>query len=592
MTSYQVLQNVNWESLPIEDYRHSFFIKIYCEKLNLSNPFFIQARLGTIFSCIEEIKLYINSLDYTKNSTYIENGIEELVELINSDSVYLNIIKGDWGFLKNKLNNIKKDIVKQKVNLTNILNILASYKILYEEKLFEKMSLSIFGECDLGEVDRVLTEIEVSTSKYISYLLDCGFSHLYLFNRKEYFTRLSNYGTRTFKEQFESVFYKLSKNRQEFKVYFLISDISGFHQVKEYFLDNNIKILENIETELSKSYYEKLKKIDTQDKYLELSVESSDYMVASSSARKILEKLLDIALYSSKCNFRVSDICITKSMKEPYATHDVSILEMSEKTYRELSLYSHRYQVVQFNQTIQKLEDIDKSQILQSLRYVRLTRDINSNEQKILNLWISFESLFSWKGDSSVLSILLDYVPKIYAQVAFLSRLDLALYILKKCKVKVLDNKANRSLNLRDLFEVLSNEQLAINVFNNIDDELLKYRWLKLFKSYSTGNHIVKEINKTEKDVGRQIRRIYFLRNKISHTGFYADINPILTLHLMDYVQVCYVGLHKGIIDCTKIEDRLFSFEEIFSYLLLKTELLFHKDGNEVKINFDNLFLI
>src|SRR5690606_31177783 len=95
--------------------------------------------------------------------------------------------------------------------------------------------------------NRVLTAIEESTSKYISYLLDCGFSHLYLFNRKEYFTRLSNYGGRKFKEQFDSVFYKLSKSRQDFKVYFLISDISGFDQVKEYFLGNNIKILENIE---------------------------------------------------------------------------------------------------------------------------------------------------------------------------------------------------------------------------------------------------------------------------------------------------------------------------------------------------------
>ena len=66
MTSYQALQNVNWESLPIEDYRQSFFIKIYCEKLNLSNPFFIQARLGTIFSCIEEVKLYVNSLTILK----------------------------------------------------------------------------------------------------------------------------------------------------------------------------------------------------------------------------------------------------------------------------------------------------------------------------------------------------------------------------------------------------------------------------------------------------------------------------------------------------------------------------------------------
>ncbi|MFA2971846.1 hypothetical protein KWE21_14635 [Acinetobacter pittii] len=593
MTTYQILQNVNWNSLPIDDYRQSFFIKIYCEKLNLTNPFFIQARLGTIFSCIEEIKLYINSLDYSKNSAYIQNGIEELIELIDDDKVFLKLIKDNWTFFKEKLQVIiKEGIGKQKINLINILNILISYKLNYEENLYEEMSFSIFGECDLKEKDRVLTAIEENTSRYISYLLDSGFSHLYLFNRKEYFTRSSNYGGRSFKVQFDSIFYKLSKSRQEFKVYFLISNISGFEQFKEYFVDNNINILENIENKVSKSYYDKLKKTNIDDKFLELSLESSDYMVASSNARKILDKLLDIALYSSKCNFKVSDTCIVKSMKEPCATHDVSILEMSEKTYRELSLYSHRYQVAQFNHTIQKLEDLDKSQMLQSLRYVRLTRNIISNEQKILNLWISFESLFSWKGDASVLGILSEYVPKLYAQVAFLSRLDLALQIVKKCKIKIIESKANKNLTINELFNIFADESLAIKIFKNIEDDLLQYRWKKLYDAYNSDKHIIKQLKKTEKDVSRQIRRIYFLRNKISHTGFYSDINPILTLHLMDYVQVCYVALNKGLLECTQIEDRLFSFEEIFSYLLLKTDLLFYRNGNDVKINYENLFLL
>ncbi|ENX02517.1 hypothetical protein F899_01044 [Acinetobacter sp. CIP 101934] len=62
---------INEKLLGIKDYRATFFIKVYAEKLNLKNPFFLQARLGTPFSIAKEVEMYINSFDSHKNIIYI-----------------------------------------------------------------------------------------------------------------------------------------------------------------------------------------------------------------------------------------------------------------------------------------------------------------------------------------------------------------------------------------------------------------------------------------------------------------------------------------------------------------------------------------
>lgn len=558
--------------------REDFFIKTFAEKLNLTYPFFLQARVGTVFSCIKEIKLYLNSFDYSKNSVYIDSGVNELIEIIDNDDVIKEYLKDDWAFYKTTLKLSLKDLSsKNLLTIDNIISIINKFKDSYEKDLIALLRTSIFDDCDSQEKIRSsLSKIEKYTSKYIEFLIDSGFSHLYLFNRLKYFTQKNNYSKRNFQQQFDYILHKLSNERSEFSIYFLISEIKNIDY--DSLLQNyKITTLEDLDRDELKEHLDKLPKLSKLDKYLEIQLHASDYMAASFIAKKNIDKALDISLYSTKRHFNVSDICIVRSHKGPKATHSFSLIQINKKVYKEESLYSNRYKLFNFNNLIDNLQSSDKSQILQSLRYIRLTREINSNEQKILNLWISLESLFFWKDESSILAILMQYVPSLYAQVSIAARLNLAVQIAKKCNISIFDRKENSNLNNEDILEIFSKDELSQKVFNNLNDEFMKYRWLNLNELFKSEKNIFKQMENTALDVSRQIRRIYFLRNKISHTGYYSDINPILTLHLMDYVQICYIALNKGISECLKLDNRKYSFEEIFNYLDLKNKGLMYK---------------
>ncbi|HGH3637060.1 TPA: hypothetical protein ACJK7C_003790 [Acinetobacter baumannii] len=371
----------------------------------------------------------------------------------------------------------------------------------------------------------------------------------------------------------------------------MISEIKNI-DYKSLLQNYKITIVEDLDKDELKDHFNKLPKLSKEDKYLEIQIYASDYMAASFIAKKNIDKALDVSLYSTKRHFNVSDFCIVRGHKSPKATHSFSLLQLNKKVYKEESLYSNRYPLFNFNELIDNLQISDKSQILQSLRYIRLTREINSNEQKILNLWISLESLFFWKDEASILAILIQYVPSLYAQASIAARLNLAVKIAKKCNISILEGKENSTLNPKDLLEIFSKDELSQKVFKNLNDEFMKYRWANLNELFKSEKNIFKQMANTELDVSRQIRRIYFLRNKISHTGYYSDINPILTLHLMDYIQICYIALNRGISECLKLDQREYSFEEIFNYLDLKNKGLMCKSEKTSRNTLKKLLFI
>lgn len=594
MASYNSLKVNNSVLTTVNCIREAFFIKTFAEKLNLTHPFFIQARIGTAFTCINEINLYLNSFDYSKNNTYIVAGVEELIEIIDNDDLLNSKIISDWKFYKENLKLCIKFISKKDIlTIKNIIDSIYIFKNEYEKQLLIELKRYIFIEdFDKNKPKRVYNNISMYTSKYIAALLDNGFSHLYLFNRIKYLTQKNNYGNRTFEQQFDYIFNKISNERSSFSIYFLISNIKGLINNESKLEKNGINILSNLNEKRLNDSADKIKKKTQNDKYLEVTVEASDYMAASFIAKKTLDKTLDVTFYSTKINFEVSDFCVVKSHKGLKASHSLMMSDMNKNVYKEESLASSRYPLFDFTNLINSLEYSDKSQVLQSLRYVRLAREIHSNEQKILNLWISLESLFFWKDESTILSILNQYVPKIYAQASIISRLDIALKIAKKSIINILDNKENINLNSEDILEIFSNDDLSKKVFENLNDELFKYQWSNLNDIFKSESNIFKQMKNTELDVSRQIRRIYFLRNKISHTGYYTDINPITTLHLMDYVQICYVSINKGLSELLRINNKKYTLEEIFTHLDLKNEKSIYNKQATSRLTLKKMFLV
>ncbi|ENX02519.1 hypothetical protein F899_01046 [Acinetobacter sp. CIP 101934] len=453
----------------------------------------------------------------------------------------------------------------------------------YEISIIEKLKDIIFGEHDLTQPKRIYDKIDIYTGMYISLLIDKGFSYTYLYHRLEYLTKISNYkkGLK-FEEQFDVVFNKLSFEKLEYDVYFRVNKINGISYVRKEFDKEDIKIISDIDSNILRRFptvNDEVKKY-----YIKIKITASDYLAAVFLAKKILDKNLDLLLYSHKVEMDIDDICVVYNQSKIIKViKDVDVKKQLKKMYVEESLYSSKNDVYHFSNVIDKLEPLERRQINQSFRYMRLTRRTLSNEQKIINLWISLESLFHWKDGAKILTILSNYVPKFYSHLSLSSRLNLALKFIKSIPVDI--EGLDKDIDQKKMVHIfLNNEDLSIRIYENINDELKKYRFRQIYETFKNIKSISSQLKKTEQDVEKQIRRIYFLRNKITHTGFYSDINPILSIHLMDYIQMCYSIIYTGLLDYKMLEKRNVRFFDIF------TIKLFEYDENKYNFEKNNLF--
>lgn len=200
-----------------------------------------------------------------------------------------------------------------------------------------------------------------------------------------------------------------------------------------------------------------------------------------------------------------------------------------------------------------KLNVVGREQLGRSLRYLRLARESISLEQKLINLWISIESIFT-DGESSILSNIIEYVPQIYAVSALARRVRYLREMLVKNRVpttpliqaRVLLGRDSFDENTTDhhVFSLLRDEPATTELFHSLTPkEHLKFKLLSTFNEMKTNAAIAERVKRSEIDVARQLRRIYFLRNKIAHTGHYANIRPQLVTHLLDYLAVCYLAI-------------------------------------------------
>jgi len=91
------------------------------------------------------------------------------------------------------------------------------------------------------------------------------------------------------------------------------------------------------------------------------------------------------------------------------------------------------------------------------------------------------------------------------------------------------------------IFALLRDERAAIELFSSIgDSEHLKFKFMQIFHELKDNKALAGRLTKSETDVRRQLRRIYYLRNKIAHTGHFQGVRPQLVTHLLDYLAICY----------------------------------------------------
>ena len=267
---------------------------------------------------------------------------------------------------------------------------------------------------------------------------------------------------------------------------------------------------------------------------------------------------------------------------------------------------------ININSILDKLDDKNIEIIRNSLRYFRLAKESKSIEQKILNTWISIESLYIRKKNdmnSSTIENIIHYVPMIYNSMSIIRKIRYAKKLLSTNKIHI-NNEIKEELNIKynSFNNLISNESILMIMRNDklfkslVEDnslkdlEHLKYRLTSIYNLLKNGKNENDEkdekfdnINKiflnSKLSIENQIYRIYFMRNKISHQGYYKNINSIVFNHLTDYLMISYSAIVVGAKYLPKMkENEKFSILDILdSYELQFNRVL--KNIGEDKID-------
>lgn len=603
------LKHTHWEKLPLpkDDYRPRFFIELYQELLNSNTPSSYQPRIMSLSSYINEIIDLIKHYEKDERAKpYIHRSVMEFITYLKDDNIAREIYTNEIWILENHFDK-KDNYNNREINkLTLIMNLFLDKEKqdLYWIKICDNLNESI---CDnnynYNNIKRNLEKINKACKLFSSYLLNKGMSNRYLFNRAEKFINLSNYRERDFNEQLIKVTNDFNEKEKTFTIHFLIKSnrIIENKEIRIITYDKFINTNSKLNNDKKFNSFINQKNDEKSIFYvLTFNEISSNYDNALLKAKEelaildtinilhkieILQKALIIEEKSNKYHTNLSEIDIYLD--------NASLLDISE---------------ININSILDKLDHKNIEIIRNSLRYFRLAKESKSIEQKILNTWIAIESLYIRKKNdmnSSIIENIIHYVPMIYNSMSIIRKIRYAKKLLSINKIYIND-EIKKELNIKhnSFNNLISDEKILIIMRNNKlfkslvrdnnlkDLEHLKYRLTTIYDLLKNGkkdkedgedgenDNIDKIFSKSKLSIENQIYRIYFMRNKISHQGYYKNINSIVFNHLTDYLMISYSAIVVGAKYLPKMkENEKFSILDILdSY-----ELQFHRVLKNIK---------
>ena len=571
------LSDSYWNDLPIPDYRGRFFVELYWELLSKDTPHFYQARLMNTISSLDELIEAIHLFkENEKNLSALTNASRETISVLNFDDVIKRLYSKEVKLLLDILKNIEKESI-EKQDLRKI--ILISNKILackerYLNELQSELKSSLTSTLDLSQKERVLLEIQKTTSIYVSSLLSEGYSPTYLYNRMEYLTRHNNYGARDFSQQLNSIISKLDNKKRSYRVYFAVKTNKKETLLKNEHL-HNLTFVSKIPEDLRPAAEDAFRNF-TSNLYATAEINGQDYIGAAWEAKDIIDKSLDYILTKSpRINIAICEHCFSvyKAGGHIYKQNiniDLLIKFLSHDPHINLD-ETHSHSSIKSNLTEGSFEHLSRS-----LRYLRLGRESVSLEQKLLNIWIAMESLFIDLNSKNIIDRILDFVPRAYAYETLLKRSSYVLKLLSKHKISIPESLKSDLGVSEDTFsssvsKIVFHNTLMIDgnarkLFESIENsEHLKFRIKSVYDEIKNIKSIKARLNKTEKDVSMQLRRLYLYRNKIAHAGYLSGIRPQLINNLVDYLMVCYKAIFVTLASID--DDRKFTVSDsILSY--------------------------
>lgn len=592
-----------WAQIPSQDYRYRFFVECFEEKTSKHTPHFYQSRLMNVFSVSDEILIYIQEYKTEqRNKVYLQNALDEFEVCLATDCIAKELFSDTHAILETIFNKIRGDSLEsEQLDRLGILcrRILTLEKS-YEVRLLDALKQRLFQsdeEMDLkkGRITRKLYEL---TGLYVTHLSRSGHLTSYLYHRLRYFRFLNNFHSRNATQQFNYVTDALKSHAcRSFDVYWATNS-STARYLQNY---QELKILRDVPSRLEKikpKFWEELRQYlvngidktqlvnENETQWIQVHLSSNNYFSAAWRAKETLNQWFDVAtVFHANSKVVISANCL--AVTQVKGLYRVEKIDIDETITKDLTFESDTGESISdrsLQAVLSKLNAPSKEHLARSLRYLRLARDTSSLEQKFINLWVALESLFTG-GRGSIIANITGYVPHAYA-IAGLERRVSYLRILFNNNLSSIPESIGGELSLSrqsgfldnsSVFTFIKNEKLVTSVVQSeMKMEHFKFRLRTIFNEFSTetpvnavekssdesprstsdaGRKNKKEhknkaisdrVERSKNDVERQLRRIYFLRNKIVHAGHHSNIQPQLVTHLFSYLLVCYLAIQKS----------------------------------------------
>ncbi|AMV41201.1 hypothetical protein [Paraburkholderia caribensis] len=595
MEKLRYLSDEHWAKLPVKDFRARFFVESYIEKLRMHTPHFYQARLMNILSACEETIEYVKAYRINdKFSGYVVSSVEEIEDCWDSDSIAQEILSDLTPLRTALFKSVRAaDLSTHTLHrLTALCRAIISRAKTYRVALSEALQDAITGETEITQKDRITNQIDRLAGLYVTSLLNQKFSPTYLFNRAEMFTRENSYSDRNFDQQLALVIGRLKDEK--------LLDFEVYYGIKASRASMLLSIGDEPEIGFQPTLTEDLQPLRAQaftegmrpNVIAKCTISATDHINAALKAKENLDKFLDIATaLEMSPRLQISKGCIVVQRQggahKRVVDVDTLLAFMSSEVGAHFSHVapSIRQSFVSFNEEA-------KDQMGRSLRHLRLARTSVSFEQKLLNLWIALESLFAY-NESTILSNILEYVPQFYAITGLARRVGYLRALLISNKIdttpafreRIFDGSDvfDNSVTDRHIFLLIRDEISAKELFESLKNkEHLKFRIFQIFRELKDNSSILSRINRTKDDVKRQLRRIYFMRNKIAHTGHFQGVRPQLVTHLLDYIAVSYRAIASA---ASESNGTLYSVAELLAAARMGADIVNDRASGNKSIN-------
>jgi len=542
-----------------------------CENINKPNlDFDITTPHYLCFEILDEFNN--NSLKNKPNRQYY---LDRLNNYYSNDNTITGELKNYFSILRRELQEPRDVIVKQIIN-----NILEYFnKGIYFNILLEKLSIILFT-----------TDVFENIHKYNIKLLSKYIIVEYIFKGYHYKT-IQNFINNilngyyiyndgiiitdyphdiNYEEHEKKYFYELLKNYIESlslenriiklkdyyyakkKDYYFIFHISGISGKKEITVNNVTFYNPKIRRYISKTYHTdiELMKNNENDEMMNVIVLENciDKEYGKILAKNDVSKVFDILKYVkfSKAPFIIDNrkcIILDKNFdEEGYHTR-----RAQDYTYYDFLRIDEN-----FEYTNKNMENISKfisrnETIEDALYYYRKANEVSRYEEKLINYWITLETLFTninlWNiipnnNKKYKIELILEIVPRIlichyiykYGWDIFY-KLDLLL----KCNNinKEILNTSDDVLEDAGLYPYFNNEKHIVYLYKFLDklnlfislikDEILKDDLISINELYFNSKKAIERINKLYIEIKNEILLLYKIRNKIVHNAFYQS---------------------------------------------------------------------